>query len=537
MTDIVLATLNARFIHASLGLRCLLANLGPLKEDAILVEGVLQERPTDFVERLLAHQPKLVGLGVYIWNIGPLTEVVQILKRVAPDVKIVLGGPEVSYELEEQPIVQEADFVIRREGESAFRELCERLLAKKTSPLALLSSSIADNETSTSNSRSDKCIDGRLENLEDLQFPYEEYSDKDIAHRVIYLEASRGCPFRCAFCLSALDKKVRPFVLKSFLQELKKLFDRGLRQFKFVDRTFNLDIDVALSIVNFFLPNKDEVFLHFEMIPDRLPVELLDVLALFPAGAIQLEVGFQTFNDDVAKNINRRTDYETAAKNIRLLRENTGVHIHADLIAGLPGESWNSFAEGFDLLYDVGPHEIQLGILKRLKGFPLGVREKEFGLLFHPSAPFEILSTNDLTFVELQKFRRCARFWDLVVNNGRFPLFVDLLANSWRQSGSIFQGFSQLAETLAEQAQGTHGIAQMRLAELIFGYAVEELKIDVVTAATALCDDFCADGKRRIPPVVRSHPDVPADFAKRYAVNFGEVKRDAKPARQSRHAS
>jgi len=525
--DIVLATLNARYIHASFGLRCLRANLGTLRDRSVLVEGILQERPTDFVERILRHEPKVVGLGVYIWNVAPMTEVVHILKQVAPDVTVVVGGPEVSYEMDSQPICDAADVVVRREGETAFRQLCERLLGKPS--LSLVST------TSTSE---DGVIEGELEDLDRLVLPYDEYTDEDLAHRVVYLEASRGCPFRCAFCLSALDKKVRPFALTTFLDAMQRLFDRGLRQFKFVDRTFNLDLDVATAIVEFFLPHKDDVFLHFEMIPDRLPTALLELLGQFPDGAIQLEVGFQTFTPEVAAHISRRTKYDVAADNIQKLRATTGVHIHADLIAGLPGETWSSFARGFDTLYDVGPHEIQLGILKRLKGFPLAAIEDEFQLAFHPGAPFEVLQTSTMSFAELQRMRRTARFWDLVVNNGRFPLLVDVLAQHFKTTGSIFEGFAAMADALAHEAKGTHGIAHMRLASLLFTYAADTLGLDVDDVATALCDDFCADGKRRVPPVVLQHPQLPTGFADRYRVNFdGNAKADAKPARQARHAS
>ena len=352
--DIVLATLNARYSHAAMGLRCLRANLGPLRERAMLVEGVIDERPLDFVEKILAHAPRVVGLSVYIWNTAPLLEVVRVLKSVAPDVVVVLGGPEVSYEVEDQEICDLADYVIRREGERAFAELCTWLF--DPSPLKL--------------SR-DKVIDGGAGDLDELELPYDEYDEKDLARRNVYLEASRGCPFRCAFCLSALDKKVRPFGPR-FLDALDALYACGLRHFRFVDRTFNLDIEHARAILERFLPHDDgELFLHFEMVPDRLPDELFAALAKFSPGAVQLEVGFQTFNEEVARTIDRRTRYDVALTNLSRLRDETGVHIHADLIAGLPGEDLESFGRGFDRLFAARPHEIQLGILKRLKGYPL----------------------------------------------------------------------------------------------------------------------------------------------------------------------
>src|ERR1051325_7998782 len=264
MSVIVLATLNAKYIHAAFGLRYLLANLGPLRSSASLAEFDVQQRPVDVAEALLARDPKIIGLGVYIWNVAPTTEVVAALKRVRPDITIILGGPEVSYEVETQPIVQLADYVVTGEADLKFAEVCQQVLGG-TRPAT-------------------KVIPAELPDFTQLILPYDLYDEQDIAHRIIYLEASRGCPFTCEFCLSSLDIPVRQVPLPALLDHLQRLLDRGFKQFKFVDRTFNLNVGISKAILQFFLERYEpEMFFHFEMVPARLPEALREVIAKFPA--------------------------------------------------------------------------------------------------------------------------------------------------------------------------------------------------------------------------------------------------------------
>jgi radical SAM superfamily enzyme YgiQ (UPF0313 family) len=452
MADIVLATLNAKFIHAAFGLRYLLANLGDLRPRAALAEFDLNQRPLEIVERLLALKPRVIGLGVYIWNVRETTEVVVLLKRVAPEVVIVLGGPEVSYETAEQPIVRLADFVITGEADLEFAALCRAILEGHAPAV--------------------KIIPAALPDLGHVALPYEEYTEGDIAHRLIYVEASRGCPFECEFCLSSLDVPVRAFPLDTFLAAMERLLARGVRHFKFVDRTFNLNLRVSRAILDFFHARLTPgLFLHFEMVPDRLPPSLRERITTFPLGTLQFEVGIQTFNPEVAARISRRQDYALLEDNLRWLRAKTGVHIHADLLFGLPGETLESFAAGFDRLLELKPHEIQVGLLKRLRGAPISRHDAEWEMVYSPLAPYEILRNRLVDFATSQRLRRFARFWDLVVNSGRFPRTAPLI---WAGAASPFAEFLRFSDWLYAAAGRQHSIALPRLGRFLADYLVTQ---------------------------------------------------------------
>ncbi len=268
--DILLSTLNARYSHSSFGLRYLLANMGALRPQTALLEFTINDNTVDILSAILEHSPRIVGFGIYIWNVEQTTRLIADLKRVRPQTIVVLGGPEVSYDTDGQAIVALADYVITGEGDHAFRELCEQLLLSSAASLPARSPNVA---------AVPKFIHAPVPQLDQILLPYDLYSDEDIANRVIYVEASRGCPFTCEFCLSALEIPVRLFDLDQFLTAMQTLFDRGTRQFKFVDRTFNLNLRVSRAILKFFLDRCEPgLFLHFEMIPDRLPESLRELI-------------------------------------------------------------------------------------------------------------------------------------------------------------------------------------------------------------------------------------------------------------------
>ncbi|VXC37942.1 B12-binding domain-containing radical SAM protein [Massilia sp. 9I] len=466
---ILLSTLNARYTHASLGLRYLLANMGALQAQTRIQEFVIGAKTSDLVERILAHQPRIVGLGVYIWNVEETTRLVAMLKRVAPQVTIVLGGPEVSHETGEQEIVRLADYVVTGWGDVTFPKLCGEIL---NGPKPLM-----------------KVHAGVQPPMAEIALPYSLYSDEDIAHRTLYVEASRGCPFKCEFCLSSLDKTAWPFPLDAFLAEMETLYARGARLFKFVDRTFNLNVKTSLRIMQFFLdklaanPN-DPVYAHFELVPDHLPEALKETIARFPPGALQFEIGIQSFNPEVQALVSRRQDNAKAADNIRWLTEHSTTHLHVDLIAGLPGEDVASFARGFDQLVKLGAQEIQFGILKRLRGTPIIRHTEPFGMVYDPYPPYTVLATSQVDFPTMQRLVRFARYWDLVANSGRFANTTRVLLGE-----APFDNFMAFSDWVYTKTDATHRIALEKLAKLVQEW-LQLRGMERAEAAALLASDY-----------------------------------------------
>lgn len=485
--EILLATLNAKYIHASFGLRSLRANLGPLRERCEIREFIVGQRPLEIAEQLLACEPRIVGLGVYVWNAAPMLELVTLLKRLRPELVLVLGGPEISHETDTQEMAALADYVVAGEGDLAFRELCSALLSGVRPATHI--------------------IQAPFPQPGELAMPYSEYSDEDVAHRLIYVEASRGCPFSCEFCLSSLDVPVRAYALDRFLPEMDALLARGVLHFKFIDRTFNLHLPTTLRILDFFLERlRPGLFLHFEMVPDRFPTELRERIARFPAGSLQLEVGVQTFNPVAAEAISRRQNLAVLEDNLRYLRRETQAHVHADLIAGLPGEDEPSFALGFDRLLALGPQEIQVGLLKRLRGAPIARHDETWGMVYSPFPPYEILANKHISFETMQRIRRFARMWDLVGNSGNFVETTPLL---WRGLPSAYRAFEAFSEWYHVREGRHHAVALVRTMQRVLEYLVEERGLSAKEAASALWRDYQRGGRGEMPPFLRTHlPDT-----------------------------
>jgi radical SAM superfamily enzyme YgiQ (UPF0313 family) len=503
MPAVVLATINARYIHSAFGLRYLAANLGERTGEAKILEFTAEKRAVDIAEELLAEDPRILGLGIYIWNALESLELVTVLRRVAPDLTIVLGGPEISFETEQQPIAALADYIVCGEGEAAFRDLCERVLEGRR-PLT-------------------KRIEGGLPELGTLTLPYHLYTDRDIATRVVYVEASRGCPYKCEFCLSSLDTKVRAFPIDKLLASLQSLLDRGARRFKFVDRTFNLDMRRSEAILSFFLERIElGLFLHFEMVPDRLPAGLRKLIAQFPAGSLQFEVGVQTLDPAVGERISRRQDLAKMQDNLEFLRAHTGVHLHTDLIVGLPGESIEGFGAGFDRLVDMGVQEIQVGILKRLRGTPIVRHDAEFGMVYDVSAPYEVLQTGAIDFGAMQRLKRFAQVWNHVRNEGDFR---NSALDLW-SDGSPFWGMLAFSDWLFRQAGRVHAISLKNLSRYLLSYLVKERGHSEDTTRELIQKDFELAGRKHPGrlDLIESGPSDRTTIA-------------ATPPRQSRHAA
>jgi len=430
MSNIILTTLNSKYIHCAFGLRYLYANLGDLQT---------------------AGDPRSV------W---------QLIKQINPDIQLVIGGPEVSHVPDAPEWIDVVDYVITGPGELQFKTLCTQLLNNQK-PL-------------------ENVIAGIALPLEQLNMPYEFYDYEDIKNRILYVEASRGCPFKCEFCLSSLDKTSKSFSIDNFLQEMDKLIKRGANHFKFIDRTFNLKVKTTVAILEFFLDRLNHgMSIHFEVVPDRLPEKLREILAKFPVHALQFEIGVQTFDPEIQELISRKQDNDKTCENLKWIRENTNAHIHADLIFGLPGDSLNNFSKSFDKLVSLNPQEIQLGILKRLRGAPINRHTNEYQMVYNDNQPYNILSTKDIDFQTMQRVNRFARFWDMIGNSGRFPNTKLLIFGK-----QPFHNFMKLSDNLYLTEGSSWRISLRRLFKLLHQQLIEVLGINDVKAFKTLESDF-----------------------------------------------
>jgi len=468
--DIVLTTINAKWIHPSLALRLLKANLGLLEDRCEIIEFALRQPLAEKVEPLLAAPFRILGISVSIWNHSATVELLVELEKAwaaqGDKPVVVLGGPEVSHLPQEAEIFRYADYVICGEGEIAFKTLCENILTG-IQPCQL-------------QRQSPQFIYAEPVNLNEIKSGYHLYTDEDIAKKLIYVEASRGCPFNCEFCLSAVkdikgqSSAIREFPLEPFLAQMDILVHRGVKTFKFLDRTFNLNTARALRICQFFLEKIEErkgqeLVVHFEMVPSLFSPELREIMTRFPPGTLRLEIGIQTFNTEVAARIGRPSNPEKELEAICFLREKTNAIIHADLIAGLPSEDIESFGTGFDRLWlalsgtdktSSAEHpraEIQLGILKLLPGAPIFRHNDAFGMRYNLAPPYEIEETSSLSAVDLARIKNFARFWELLVNRG----LIDL------PSGAVFKKFLSLSDLLYAHFGQNWGIGRDELLESV----------------------------------------------------------------------
>lgn len=467
--DILLVAINARYGHSAFAARCLIANLGPLAARAAIVETDTDIQPLQLVRDLLARQPRIIGCSAYLWNVNVLRETLAIVRQVAPEVRTIVGGPEIvpGCSGDWRGL---ADVLVSGEGESTFRRTCEAFLTG-----------------APARSEEPRLVEAPPESPDELTLPYSRYDEQDIAHRTIYVESARGCPFACAYCTS-FRTGLRLFPLSRLLPECDRLLERGVRAFRFLDRSFNAPEEHACALLDFFLTRHPQrLSLHFEIMPGRLGEALRRRLEAFPSGVLHLEVGVQTLNDEVAKRIGRTGDTDSIVETLDFLAHRTGACIHADLILGLPGETEQSLADGFDrLVRGCNPPELQVNLLKGLPGTPLIRRPAFQALMFNPHPPYELLRSDVLSFADLGRLQQFARCWDLVHNRGRFPRASARLIG---ETGSPFQRFKALSERIVSAEGRLHALGLDRLAGHLARFLASDCGIAPAAADAVVAAD------------------------------------------------
>lgn len=431
MSRFVLAALNARYIHSNLAIRCLKAMAPDL--EVTLVEAAIQDTPRAVAARILEQEPDCVGLSVSIWNRMPSLDVAQMVKAARPGCRVVLGGPEVTYDAEAllhaQPYL---DGILWGEGERSFAALA-RTLEAGGDPAGLPGLTWR-----TAGGVATGPVPQPLD-LADLPFPYAGEDLSPFRHRILYYETSRGCPGRCAYCLSAAIPGVRFRPLARVKRELETFLEAEVQQVKLVDRTFNCDGQRAVAILRHILetvqqhPERRAPNFHLEVEADDLPPDMVALLCQAPPGLFQLEAGVQSLHPPTLKAIDREDNWPQLSANCRAILAAGRTHLHLDLIAGLPHEGLEAFARSFDGVYALHPHSLQLGFLKLLRGSRLRAQAEGLGLRYQAQPPYEVLSTPDLSFADLCLLHDVEDLLCLYANSGLFPHSLPLVIDACPQ--------------------------------------------------------------------------------------------------------
>ena len=471
-TDILLVATNARYSHCAYAARSLHANLGRLADKANIIETDLEVTPLQLASQIVETHAQIVGFSIYLWNVRLVEAIARILRSVAPHIRLVAGGPELTADY---PNAALFDAIIIGEGETAFRTLCERWLE----PPSFF--------------RPPSVLTPPPENPATLALPYHLYTDTDLAQRTIYVESSRGCPYACTYCTSA-STGLRLIPLDRLLPALDTLWQRGLRRFKFLDRSFNAPAAHAAALLDFFLSRATpDMRLHFEINTDNLHAEVASRIASFPKNTLHLEAGIQTLNPGVAAAIGRSTATESTLANLHFLTQHTGAVVHADLIFGLPGEDEASFARGFNTLIETcHPPEVQVNLLKALPGTRLARDAAVLGLAFNVEPPYELLHSDVMEFATLMRLQRFARCWELVHNRGRFPSAVHAIHAA--SSGDYFSTYHALATRIHAEEGKLFAIGLPSMTRHLRKHLVETCGLSQAAADKHLADDL--NGKK-----------------------------------------
>lgn len=440
----VVTTLNAKYIHTCLALRYLKAYAEP-DFPVEIIEFTIKDPAMNIVTDLFTKQPDVIGFSCYIWNIEETIPVINMLKKINPDITIVLGGPEVSYDTEYwMKRIPEVDVIVIGEGEATFKELLSAL--KNGQDLANVKGIAYRKNGEITFTYPREKLD-----LNEIPSPFRFQEDlPNLSKRVTYVETSRGCPFSCQFCLSSIEMGVRYFDIERMKEELLFLMDHGAKTIKFVDRTFNIKRDYALEMFQFLIDNHREgcVF-QFEITADIMRPEIIEFLnENAPPGLFRFEIGVQSTNDETNRLIKRRQNFDKLANIVTMVKNGGKIVQHLDLIAGLPKEDYASFRQTFNDVFALRPEELQLGFLKLLRGTGLRIQAEEFGYIYMDHAPYEILGNDVLTFAEIVKIKQVEDVLNKYWNDHRMDYTIEyLITHCFETPYDFFQSFGAYWES------------------------------------------------------------------------------------------
>lgn len=434
----IIATLNAKYIHTSLSIRYLKAYAAP-DFDVKLAEYTIKDPIMNIVGDLYSKKPDIIGFSCYIWNIEETIKVIQMLKKINPELVIILGGPEVTYDVSEWlEKIPEADFIVMGEGETTFKKLLAELHGNKDYAKV---SGIAYRKDGK------KLIQPQREKLDLKELPSPFRFEEDIpqlSKRVTYVETSRGCPFNCQFCLSSIEVGVRYFDREKVKEDIRYLMNNGAKTIKFVDRTFNISRSYAMEMFQFLIDeHRPGTVFQFEITADIMRPEVIQFLNDHaPAGLFRFEIGVQSTNDDTNELVMRKQNFEKLKRTVTMVKEGQKIDQHLDLIAGLPEEDYQSFRKTFNDVFALRPEELQLGFLKMLRGTGLRIRAKDHNYIFSDHSPYEILGNNVLSFDDIVRIKQVEDVLEKYWNDHRMEMTVEFLVKeAFSSPFDFFQEF------------------------------------------------------------------------------------------------
>ena len=435
----LLTTLNSKYIHSNLAIRYLQRFVEDI-EDVDILEFTINQSIDFIISEIYKLEKDLIGFSVYIWNIKETLAVCQILKLVKPEIKIFLGGPEVSYDMKEAlEKYKYIDFILYGEGEETFREFVKMNKNKNKDYGGIKGLAYrGDHKIIVNPARP------LIKNLDSIPSPYERMTD-EFTNKIVYYESSRGCPFGCKFCLSSTIRGVRYFDIERVKRDLKNLIDMKVRQVKFVDRTFNANKKYSREIMEFLIEEDPQgINFHFEVTAHLIDDETLEFLKTVKEGLFQFEIGVQSTNEKTIEAIGRTTDFEILSQVTREINSFRNIHQHLDLIAGLPYENYASFKKSFNDVYDLKPEKLQLGFLKLLKGSELRENEKLYGYKYIDQPPYEVLENEFISYGEILEIKMIEELVEKYYNEEYFKNTLEyLLVNHYSSPFDFYENFSK----------------------------------------------------------------------------------------------
>ena len=439
---ILLTAINAKYIHSNLAVYSLKAYAKAYSEQIAIGEYTINNRVDYILEQIYKEKPDVLCFSCYIWNMDYVEQLIREFHKLCPDVPIWVGGPEVSYEVEtfmqEHPQVTG---IMVGEGEKTFASLCEHYVDKQIALSDIHGIVYRETENGEINVT---CAQVPL-NMSEIPFCYD--TTEDFKNRIIYYESSRGCPFSCSYCLSSVDKQLRFRDIELVKKELAFFIEKEVPQVKFVDRTFNCKHDHAMAIWKFIKEqDKGITNFHFEISADLLNDEELELLASLRPGLVQLEIGVQSTNEATITEIKRTMKLERLKDTVKQIQKAGNIHEHLDLIAGLPYENYETFANSFDEIYALKPNQLQLGFLKVLKGSYMYEHADEYEMVYYSTPPYEVLKTKWLSFDEVLKIKQVEEMLEVYYNSGQYEVTMKLLEKMFERPFFLFQEFGAYAE-------------------------------------------------------------------------------------------